>query len=278
MGKRYSGIQDDPSRAEAVLVLLELWSDLKENFLCVFLQQHHVVTRLGFFGLHIEKEREGPFFERALTCILVERKNEDLLVVEAILPDLILRADDPLEGRGDSFLVPVDLRNQFLLRVGDQLDLPEIEIGKLRPAENGMALIVILVAPGRREIDPVDRNIERFQLLRSVPPSPLAVSPTWLGWDGIGGGALTLFFAGAVRPPPPSWATAIANPVAATATKGGIKNRSESRHGQSSSVIPARAPLALQKDATFRSSHQPQDAEPSIVRRLRPVQPVRRPV
>ena len=48
--------------------------------------------------LEVEQERQRPLLEGTLLDVLLERIDEDLLGVPAVLPDLAARANDPPRG------------------------------------------------------------------------------------------------------------------------------------------------------------------------------------
>src|SRR5208337_3847950 len=185
------------------------------------------------------------------------------------LPDFLSGADDSLEGRGKPFILVLRVPERFLLLI--LFDLVEVDEGEIRALEQGAAIIIFQLVPGRVLIDAEDLHVQGleqrallFPLLQQ-PRHLLGIGRIGIGWiDGPGRGAgmpgssaLLLCPRGSGRGPSLLRGRGrCVIPVGSLAKTHGGTDRPERQklgrhhpglplHGQSTSVLLARALQAL---------------------------------
>src|SRR5208283_2801023 len=179
-------VEIDERNAEAFLVLRELGLDAHPITFGILADQAHLVALPGILGVHVEQERQRPFLDGLFLFVLAERKDENLLSVALVLPDLVAGADDPLEGRGKPLILLLRVPERLLLVVLG--DLVEVDEGQVRALEQGAAFIIFDLAPGRVVIDSQDghvQSLEQRALVFPLPQQPLHIGRI----DGLGRGA-----------------------------------------------------------------------------------------
>src|SRR5208283_2856571 len=100
-------VEIDERNAEAFLVLLELGLDAHPITFFILADQAHLIALPGIRGVHVEQKRQRSFLDGLFLFVLAERKDEDLLSITLVLPDLFAGADDPLIRRGKPLIPPL---------------------------------------------------------------------------------------------------------------------------------------------------------------------------
>src|SRR5262249_41759734 len=172
-------------------------------------------------------------------------------VVE-VLPDLLAVANDRLVRGGTplSGVLGIGDRGHLPLGVRRGLDLLEVQISQLRILEDGPTLVMDFLVPGRRRVDPLDRDIQRLQLAALDLPEVEQLIHPGLIRNGLGLARLC------VDPGSWRWTPVLGQSRRETAGEQGDQGRQQSRscswHGPPSSMRTAparRAPTTCEASA-----------------------------